>query len=65
MHKCPAPACEAMVATELFACRTHWFALPRELRTALLQAWQLGDLGEHAHVREQCVRHLELIAAGP
>lgn len=36
---CPAPKCEADVPFYRFACRRHWYALPKDLRDEINQAW--------------------------
>lgn len=38
-HPCPAPPCERRVPQHHFACRDHWFLLPKELRVEISEAW--------------------------
>lgn len=38
-RRCPAPGCNQVVASSLAFCRTHWFALPRTLRTEINRSW--------------------------
>lgn len=32
LHKCPHHNCERKLPAQLYACRGHWFALPKKLR---------------------------------
>jgi hypothetical protein len=47
-HTCPAPSCDQQVPYHQFACKGHWFALPKALRDAINDAWFSGDTGDHA-----------------
>jgi hypothetical protein len=47
-HECPAPRCKARVVRDMFACRSHWFLLPADLRGRIWRAWRSGDFSEHA-----------------
>lgn len=62
-HKCPAPGCAELLPFETFACRGHWFSIPKPLRDDLWRAWRRGDFEAHAEVRAECVRFLEQQAA--
>jgi hypothetical protein len=42
-HTCHAPGCERRVPAKLFACRTHWFALPKDLRDAVSKEYRPGQ----------------------
>lgn len=48
MNLCPATGCPQKVPNHMFACRTHWFQLPRDLRSAIWTAWRKRDLDAHA-----------------
>jgi hypothetical protein len=37
---CPAPGCGEMIDQEVIACRSHWSALPEDLREAITEAWK-------------------------
>lgn len=39
-HRCPWPGCPVEVDHDLWGCRQHWFAVPRELRMRLWQAYR-------------------------
>lgn len=36
---CDAPGCPEKIKRGMLMCRTHWFALPRELRAAIRSTW--------------------------
>lgn len=58
-HRCPAPACEEPVEFSRLACRGHWFQIPSNLRTRLLQEY--GDsFGERSYfeARAECLAAL-------
>lgn len=38
-HKCGHPDCDTQIGLGLFACRPHWFNLPRSLRYPITSAW--------------------------
>jgi len=42
-HRCPAPGCDAAVPPEQYACRPHWFSIPKPLRDELW--WALRSDG--------------------
>jgi hypothetical protein len=39
-HKCFHPACDKMVATDLFGCREHWYALPPNMRNEIWRVYR-------------------------
>ena len=39
-HKCFHPACDKMVATDLFGCREHWYALPPDMRSEIYRVYR-------------------------
>ena len=47
MHKCGKPGCRVQVPTTMLACRTHWYALPRDLRQTISAAYKAGDTVGH------------------
>lgn len=57
-HECPAPGCERRVPFHIFACRSHWFALPSDLQRRLTRAWR-DDAAVYMDVRAECVAWLE------
>ena len=49
-HQCPAPRCTLTCPPSMLACRTHWYAIPKPLRTAVWRAWANGaGAGSPAH----------------
>lgn len=40
MRKCPHPDCTEEIGAKQFACFTHWYGLPREIRDPLWRAWE-------------------------
>lgn len=42
-HRCPWPGCPKQVDSDLWGCKGHWFAIPRELRMALWKAYRRGQ----------------------
>jgi hypothetical protein len=42
-HKCHWPGCTKTVPPALWGCRPHWFALPKELRDKVWQAYRPGQ----------------------
>jgi hypothetical protein len=61
-HACHAPDCEIQVPFERFACRVHWFQVPKPLRDRLNDEWrktQREGLGEaYLAAWDDCVRAL-------
>ena len=44
MRQCPAPGCKKLIGVDLYACRDHWFSLPKDLRDRIYGAY-------HAYLR--------------
>jgi len=42
-HTCHAPHCTRQVPPHMFACRTHWFALPPKIRSAIWREYRPGQ----------------------
>jgi hypothetical protein len=42
-HVCHAPGCRTPVPPKMFACRSHWYALPKRLRDAIWAAYRPGQ----------------------
>jgi hypothetical protein len=42
---CPHPDCENSIPREVFACRMHWFSLPKELRSEIWANFRSGEIG--------------------
>lgn len=45
MHICPKPECGAEVMDEMFACKKHWFELPRPIRDEIWRAYRRHGVG--------------------
>lgn len=62
---CPAPNCGLKIPRTMFACRAHWYSLPKPLRDRLWSAYQnegvLSD--EYFEAAEACRSYLEGAAA--
>lgn len=43
MHECPYPMCEAQVPAAMFACRSHWYSLPKPIRNDIWRAYADGE----------------------
>lgn len=41
-HECPADGCTRAVSGSMLMCRTHWYAVPKPLRSAVWAAWADG-----------------------
>lgn len=52
MRECP--ICALPIPLDVFACRTHWFKLPRDLRRAITRTWAMrrGDPGNEERIAE-------------
>lgn len=63
-HTCHATACTVAVPPEMFACRAHWFALPKHLRDRIWAAYRKGQCDdwqishEYAEAAREAVRFL-------
>jgi hypothetical protein len=42
-HYCHANGCEVRVPRRMFMCRTHWFMVPRDMRSAINAAYTPGQ----------------------
>lgn len=42
-HRCPADGCEVYVPDSVLACKTHWFRLPRDIRSRVNRWYELGQ----------------------
>ena len=66
-HRCPSPGCTARVPSGRFACRSHWFTIPKPLRDELWQAYRNHGVmsDEYAAAAEACEEFLEADRADP
>lgn len=61
-HVCPAPRCTKRVGTERLTCPSHWYAIPKPLRSAIWRAWDGGagaGTPEHQAAITAAIRSLE------
>ena len=70
-HTCHANGCTTRVPPRMFMCRTHWFAVPKALRTELLDAYVPGqerrmDPTDHyLDVAFRCIAAVSVGGSGP
>lgn len=63
-HTCHATGCTKRVPPEMFACRAHWFALPKHLRDHIWLTYRAGQCDDwrisHAYAKaaREAVRYL-------
>jgi hypothetical protein len=58
-HDCPAPGCPHRVPFERFACKSHWFTIPRDLRNRLWREWDANPGADsYFAVRAECLAAL-------
>ena len=63
-HHCHATGCTAPVPPEMFACRRHWFMLPRPLRNDIWKTYRVGQCDDwqishaYANAARSAVRFL-------
>lgn len=43
LRQCPFEGCTKRIGRELFACSSHWFALPQDVRDGINRAWRDYD----------------------
>lgn len=53
------PGCQAQVPQAMLACRPHWYALPKELRARLWDAYRGRGDELHAAVVVECLEWYE------
>lgn len=39
-NQCPHPKCEAMKPTSMYACRSHWFSLPKNIKAKIWRGYK-------------------------
>lgn len=42
-RRCPHHSCERQIPAHLFACRDHWYTLPKRLRMGIERTWHSED----------------------
>lgn len=63
-HTCHATGCVTKVPPEMFACRKHWYALPKSLRDRIWATYRPGQCddwkisSEYADAAREAVRFL-------
>jgi hypothetical protein len=64
-HRCPAPDCDVQVPPGQYACRAHWYSLPRPLRDAIWDGYRTEPLGDaHITAMENAASYLASRKAG-
>lgn len=61
-HACPKTDCGIQVPAQQFACRTHWFQIPKPLRDEIWSAYKAGKQGLRRH-REAMISATKLLNA--
>ena len=51
-HHCHWPGCNAQVPPAMWGCRTHWYMLPKYLRTRIWLTYEIGQEVNMAPSRE-------------
>jgi hypothetical protein len=54
-HKCPYGPCDRQVDRAQFACRNHWYWLPKDLRDAIWGSYRSGDTGAHMEAMSDAI----------
>lgn len=49
-HRCPSPGCEERVPSGRYACRRHWFTIPKPLRDELWQAFRTEGIFSEEYI---------------
>lgn len=63
-HHCHATGCTRKVPPEMFACRSHWFMLPKRLRDEIWRTYRPGQCDdwqishEYANAARAAVQYL-------
>lgn len=63
MHQCPSPVCEHDVPSHKFACHTHWFSLPKEMRDEIWAAYREEPLSDRHHAAMEVAESFLIKAA--
>ncbi len=42
-HTCHAPGCKKLVPPQMYACKPHWYALPKKIRDAIWREYRPGQ----------------------
>lgn len=57
-HTCPVPGCKKQVPYEQLACRSHWYALPLDLRNRVWRAYRGRSDEDHLMVVAEAIEWL-------
>lgn len=58
-HICHAPGCTRRIPARLFACREHWYALPKKIRDAIWREYRPGqEIDKDPSARYMAVQRL-------
>ncbi len=59
VHLCHAPGCNKEVPPAMFACKPHWFALPKKVRDAIWREYRTGqEIDKQPSLRYMAVQRL-------
>jgi hypothetical protein len=59
-HECPAPDCQVRVPRHKFVCRSHWYALPKDIRDRVWAGFRHAPLGgAHRQAMADAIEYLE------
>jgi hypothetical protein len=57
-HDCPHPTCGRQVPLTQFACRNHWYRIPKDMRDAIWAGYRSGDTLGHMQAMSDARRWL-------
>src|SRR6185436_4979512 len=58
-HTCHAPGCNRLVPASMYACREHWFSLPKRIRDAIWWEYRPGqEISKRPTARYMAVQRL-------
>lgn len=52
LRTCPVVDCGIHIIPSLFACKTHWFKLPKTLRDDIWTAWNANNMDAHVVAKQ-------------
>jgi hypothetical protein len=64
-HLCHATGCTTSVPPRMFMCRSHWFALPKQMRDDIWAEYVPGQeirkdpTPEYMEITQRCIQYLE------
>jgi hypothetical protein len=61
-HRCPGPACNRQVASDMLACGRHWRQVSPDTQTAVYAAWRRGagrGTPEHTEAMDRAISEMK------